>query len=425
MIVNSILTVCRREEMSYSMKLNHFYQGDALEVLKTFPDESIDCCASSPPYWALRDYKCEGQLGLEPTAAEYIEKLCAIYDEVYRVLKKTGTCWVNLGDTYAGGGQGPTGKNGIGNHSERQGYTRGIDKNHMNIKPKSLCLIPSRFAIAMIDRGWILRNELIWHKPNCMPSSVKDRFTIDFETIFFFSKSQKYYFETQYEELSESYLNDKRPMGVLRQKVNKNSKYPDEGQYKKQDALGKATYIGFNAQYSPPLFGRNKRTVWTIPTSSYSQAHFATFPEALIQIPIQAGCPEEVCSKCRKPREPIFEPSPEYDALLGKSWTEDTDEDQTLRAEIGFQARTKTASVTADYIKTGLTDCGCGAPFSAGIVLDPFMGAGTTALTALKLGRSFVGIELNPKYVQMAEDRLREEAGLLWYAVKQKKDEVI
>lgn len=402
------------------MKLNHFYCGDSLDVLKNFPDESIDCCVSSPPYWALRDYGVEGQLGLEKTAAEYIEKLCLIYDEVYRVLKKTGSCWVNLGDTYAGGGQGPTGKNGIGNHSERQGYTRGIDKHHMDIKSKSLCLIPSRFAIAMIDRGWILRNELIWHKPNCMPSSVKDRFTIDFETIYFFSKQQKYYFETQYEELSESYLKDKRPMGVLRQKVNKNSKYPDEGQYKKQDALGKATYTGFNDRYTPPVLGRNKRTVWTIPTSSYSQAHFATFPEALIETPIKAGCPEEVCSKCGKPREPIFEPSPEYATLLGKSWAEDTDTDRELRAEIGFQARTKQASVTAEYIKTGLTDCECGASFVPGIVLDPFMGAGTTALVSLKLGRNFVGIEMNPKYIRMAEDRLQKEAGLLWYAAQRR-----
>lgn len=158
--------------------------GNCAEILKTLPSESIDCVVTSPPYWGLRDYKTEpvewpdgwrGQLGLEPTPQLYIQHLVGIFDEVKRVLKDTGTCWVNLGDTYGG--------------------TTKTDK--------SLAQIPSRFAIAMTDAGWILRNEIIWWKRNCMPSSVKDRFTVDFEKLFFFVKSKKYYFEQQLEPVAE------------------------------------------------------------------------------------------------------------------------------------------------------------------------------------------------------------------------------
>ncbi len=180
------------------MKTNIILNGDALKHLKGLPEKSINMCMTSPPYWALRDYGVEGQLGLESTFEEYINKLCNIFDEVKRVLRKDGTCWVNIGDTYWGGGQGGNdypGKQVV----PSSGYGHKAKGN--SYKSKSLVMIPFRFAIEMVNRGWILRNTIIWHKRNCMPSSVKDRFTVDFEYIFFFSKKKKYYFETQYEPI--------------------------------------------------------------------------------------------------------------------------------------------------------------------------------------------------------------------------------
>ena len=157
------------------MELNKIYQGDTLEVLKTFPSESVDMCITSPPYWNMRDYDKEGQIGNEETYMEYLDKLSEIFKEVKRVLKKTGSCWVNIGDVYS-------------------------SSNSTGVKKQSLIGIPDRFKLNMIDDGWLCRNEIIWHKPNAMPSSAKTRFNNDYEKMFFFTKDDLYYFETQYEK---------------------------------------------------------------------------------------------------------------------------------------------------------------------------------------------------------------------------------
>lgn len=311
---------------------NKIIQGDALEELKKLSDESIDCAITSPPYWALRDYGVKGQLGLEPTFQEYITKLCDMFDEVKRVLKKEGTCWVNIGDTYGGSGKGVN-RNGMDGSTigttHRTKELNKLTKESWVFKEapkttgdvdKSLCQIPSRFAIEMTNRGWILRNEIIWHKPNCMPSSADDRFTVDFEKVFFFVKSKKYYFEQQLEK-SSWFEKDHRAIDgptygnkALQGEyaINKGGAFRDDGM-------------------------KNKRTVWRINTKGYSEAHFATFPEDLIVPMVKAGCPK------------------------------------------------------------------------GGIVLDIFMGAGTTGLGAKKLGRNYLGIELNPEYIKIAEQRLRQE----------------
>jgi DNA modification methylase len=245
--------------------------GDCLEVLKTLPDESIDCVVTSPPYWALRDYGCEGQLGLEPTFQEYIDKLCNIFDEVKRVLKKEGTCWVNIGDTYS------SGTKGSGCPSDKQLPNKGsryeVRKLDSELQDKCLCQIPSRFAIEMTNRGWILRNEIIWHKPNCMPSSAEDRFTVDFEKVFFFVKSKKYYFE----QILEPY--ESEPSDSDKKRNKSSEKYEGTGLYSE----GERDY------YSKG--GRNKRTVWSITTKGFSEAHFATYPESLVEPMIKSGCP--------------------------------------------------------------------------------------------------------------------------------------
>ena len=312
------------------LELNKIYQGDSLEVIKTFPSESINCCVTSPPYWALRDYGCEGQLGLEPTFNEYINKLCDIFDEVKRVLKKDGTCWVNIGDSY---GQNYRGS-GLDNCSIKQSKNKGtIDfmnktKHNKDLIEKNLCNIPARFSIEMQNRGWILRNVIIWYKPNCMPCSVKDRFTVDFEYVFFFVKNKSYWFEQQYEMLDKQTLE--------RSKYNWTADNQKSSAYKNLNGLNRnesyAEYIDFEN-------GRNKRTVWKVTTKPYKEAHFATYPKDLIEPMIKAGCPIN------------------------------------------------------------------------GIVLDPFIGSGTTALVSLEQNKQYIGIELNPKYITLCNKRLERWKG--------------
>ena len=267
---------------------------------------------------------------------------------------------------------------------------------------------------------FILRNTIIWFKPNCMPSSAKDRFTVDYEPVFFFSKNKKYWFEQSFEPYAPA--SDVRYRQALRAGKSYNTKEPyrtntpfagaakikgDSPQYKR--GIGSVQSRGEDADglvvggTNPS--GRVKRSVWKIPTKPYSEAHFATFPPALIQPMVKAGCPEFICKKCGKTREVILEPSEEYKKLLGKGWTSHKTDMQT-----GMTVTSnKKASVCADYRKTGYTDCGCNAGFVGGVVLDPFMGSGTTALVARSLGRNYIGIELNSKYIELAEKRLSQQ----------------
>ena len=354
------------------------YQGDALSILKSFPSDSVDCIVTSPPYWALRAYQTEpqiwdgnprcrhewvaeiaapegysgqsrkrwqhgqsrqtatgtwttslthgtfcqfcgawrGELGLEPNFDLYLKHLCDIFDEAKRVLKRTGTCWVNLGDCYAGSG-GPGGDYGRMYRGESKAGMKDLrganpNKKVLTVPDKSLVLVPFRFALAMVDRGWRLRNTVVWHKPNCMPQSVTDRFTVDFDYIFFFVKSQRYYFNQQFE--------------------------PAVGDHASGNGFQRASQIarGGRGNSKPwyPKARRNRRCVWKVPTRALGGSHFAVYPEALVETPIRAGSPP------------------------------------------------------------------------GGVVLDPFLGAGTTAVVAKKLRRKYIGIELNPEYVALAEQRI-------------------
>ncbi len=412
------------------MKTNKIYQGDSLEVLKTLPDKSIHMCMTSPPYWALRDYGVNEQLGLEGTFDEYINKLCDIFDEVKRVLRDDGTCWVNLGDTYYGSGAGtqknnvePTGKQVYvmpygsnrtreWNRPSRSEYEKaGIKKKclicnknffgkensqfcskkclntkgnnfrsqNRQLPDKCMVMIPFRFAIEMVNRGWILRNTIIWHKNNAMPSSVNDRFTVDFEYLFFFSKKKKYYFEKQQEKRKDTW-------GGRWGKMPKGDR-PNAMRGRKE-----MTKEEFETHYGDK---RNKRTTWTINTKSFKDAHFAVYPEELCETPINAGCPEFVCKKCGKPREKIIE-------VIG-----DRVGSSKRLGEKYEYGRPQRGKYKNDYKTTGLSDCGCNAGFEGGIVLDPFFGAGTTGLVALKQSKKFVGSELNPDYIKIAEKRLK------------------
>lgn len=393
------------------LKLNKIYAIDCRVGMKQLPGESIDCVVTSPPYWALRDYrtkrllwdadsqcqhkwqasglcsKCKGwkgQLGLEPTFEFYIKHLCYIFDEVKRVLKNTGTCWINLGDAY---GHSSRIDNQYGKYRIETLGMKKYGGHSIRGLEKSLCLIPFRFAIEMINRGWLLRNVIIWLKPNCMPSSVRDRFTVDFEYLFFFVKNKRYWFETQYEKWT-----DKRPADIKRALFG-HKRYEGKMNLDKQGsfAFSESKVVG------NPLQGRNKRCVWQIPTQPFKEAHFATFPEALIETPIKAGCPEFICKKCGKARERIFDVEYEWQTN-GK--TMGPKQKMGITATIPGHAIKKVKSI-------GYTNCSCSAGWENGIVLDPFMGSGTTAIVSRKLGRNFIGFEINPRYAKICNERLR------------------
>jgi len=258
------------------LEINKIYCGDCLDILKHIPDESINCCITSPPYWALRDYGVEGQVGLEPTFDDYVNRLCDICDEVKRVLRKDGTCWVVIGDNYSGSSM--TGGTNSFEKRDRQKHRQFKNKSRIDtLPPKCLTMVPFRFAIEMVNRGWILRNTIIWYKPNAMPQSVKDRFTVDFEYIFFFVKNKKYWFEQQLEKYTEP-LNR---WGGPKIKTNGNSSW-DKG-------TGQLTYR--DRYLRPNKYGKNKRCVWNIPTKPFKGAHFAVYPPDLIEPIVKAGCP--------------------------------------------------------------------------------------------------------------------------------------
>jgi len=363
---------------------SEFLKGDALAVLRTLPDESVDCCVTSPPYWGLRDYGVAGQLGLEPDFRDYLANLCDVFNEVRRVLKNEGTLWVNLGDSYFGSGKGNGDKN---NDPKSSAKARSRNLRKARGHPKSLAQIPSRFAIEMTDRGWILRNEIIWHKPNAMPQSVRDRFTVDFEKMFFFTKSKRYYFETQHEPFASNAFDQARM---------RSGRKEYSGKWGSENHSAVPTQRAFVAGGSA---GRNKRSVWTIPSRPFREAHFAVFPSALIETPIRAGCPGAVCRACGTPRFPIWKTKAKQHSIgatSGTYWkTRNFSGDNTVRnlSEL-----------------LGSTDCGCGAGWKPGLVLDPFMGSGTTAEVALRQGKHFIGIELNPNYIRIARNRIKRLA---------------
>ena len=327
-------------------------EGDALAVLRTLADESVNCCVTSPCYWGLRDYGVPGQMGLEKTPEEFVERLVAVFREVRRVLRDDGTIWVNLGDSYAASTK------GSGGHNPKQDSNAGSwhDSRRWKIpgglKQKDLVGIPWRVAFALQADGWWLRSDIIWHKPNPMPESVTDRPTKAHEYLFLLAKSARYYYDAKaiaepckldtprrYERgRSDHHKNaDGGPGNQTICKTLEHMRRRSSGNVTRKLANGTDsrlnTHMGSSVPWTDTGEGRNRRTVWTVSTKPFKGAHFATFPPKLIEPCILAGCPP------------------------------------------------------------------------GGVVLDPFCGSGTTGMVARQHGRNFVGIELNPDYAVMARAR--------------------
>lgn len=311
-------------------------EGDAVEILRDAPAGIAQTCITSPPYFGLRDYGVAGQIGLEQTLDAYVAEMTALFAESRRVLRDDGTLWLNLGDSYAGswGAQGHresstnddrVSRNQIANHPKRASNTGSI--RQAGLKAKDRMMVPARVALALQADGWWLRDEIVWHKPNPMPMSITDRTTPSHEMIYMLSKAAKYSYDQK---------SIKEPMS---EKSAARYAYAFGG--KKNEALkagDNPTAVVGERDVGDGL--RNKRSVWTIPTKPFKEAHFATFPPDLIEPCILAG------------------------------------------------------SAKGDT------------------VLDPFMGAGTTGLVADRLGRNAIGIELNPKYAEMARKRITDDSPL-------------
>jgi DNA modification methylase len=257
------------------------YCGDSLAVLRELPDETVNCVVTSPPYWGLRDYGVEGQMGQEKTPAEYVANLTEVFREVRRVMRSDGTAWVNMGDCYNGSGAKARQRNSPKQMTNRGGQSqRGTDIS--GLKPKDLVGMPWRLAFALQADGWYLRQDIIWHKPNPMPESVRDRCTKAHEYVFLLTKAERYYWND---------ANCKEPFADARMgNPGKHSgRYPRESG--RQDAGPMYRGQGWNRDGTRK--GRNRRSVWTIIPKPFKDAHFATYPPELVRRCLSAGCPPD------------------------------------------------------------------------------------------------------------------------------------
>jgi len=341
------------------MKQHRVLIGDCIESMRTLQDQSVSTCVTSPPYYGLRDYGMAGQIGLEVTPAEFVGRLVEVFREVRRVLRNDGTVWVNMGDTYASiaGGYAPggsAGKHDTVSQATRGAVLRGTRRSPpAGLKQKDLMGIPWRLAFALQDDGWYLRQDIIWHKPNPMPESTRDRCTKSHEYLFLLSKSPRYFYDQDAikepvalssitrmaQDLEQQRGSDRVPgksNGPMKAVRSKRDSFKRDDSKREQPIPGQSlgTHRPDREESAWPLDTRNKRSVWTVPTQGFKGAHFATFPPDLIRPCILAGAP------------------------LG------------------------------------------------GTVLDPFGGAGTTAVVAMQEGRKSILCELNPDYAAMAERRI-------------------
>ena len=390
--------------MKYEIKT-----GNVLTVLKTLPENSVHCVVTSPPYWGLRSYKTEpqdwngwrGELGLEPTPELFVQHIVEVFREVRRVLREDGTLWMNLGDSYCAAANGARDAERWPKYS--RGHVGSLDKRLQGIKTKDIVGIPWRVAFALQADGWYLRSDIIWAKPNPMPESVTDRPTKAHEYLFLLTKSPRYYFD------QEAVREPHALASIQRAKKPANPRTRTRGSSAIEET-GVASLKWQPEQIILSAGGRNLRTVWTIPTQPYKEAHFATYPEKLVSPCIKAGTSERgCCATCGAPWEREVQKPDMKDRPLRSEAKQEGE-----RIHSGFDGYPQSAGQAYQKWRnenpnttTGWhpTCAHPGTPIPA-TVLDPFCGSGTTGVVALSLGRRFLGIELNPEYVKMAERRI-------------------
>ncbi len=433
--------------------------GDVREQLALLPDDSVHCVITSPPYWGLRNYGVAGQIGLEPDFGQYVETMVAVFRDVRRVLRPDGTLWLNLGDSYHNGDKGGYARDRVKATDSLQ--VSNLANNFIGapnrqpqpgLKPKDLVGMPWRVAFALQADGWWLREDIIWAKPNPMPESVTDRCTRSHEYIFHLTKSERYFHDAA--AIREPFSDGrngrdyKTPDGwdtgagshgsVHRNGREKGQKdwrpVADRHGNRAEDwdrlRLRQDGQHGRHGRSQPPPSernrggrtdgftkpndidpsgngGRNKRSVWTIASEPFPEAHFATFPTALVEPCILAGTSAHgVCASCGAPWARITETSYENP---GNRKTNGPRSLGNRQITAGFEVRLEKRVVSLGWTPT----CGCGGSGTAqATVLDPFGGAGTTGLVADRLRRNAILIELNPEYAEMARRRIERDAGM-------------
>lgn len=365
---------------------------DVMHGLAQLADQSVHCVVTSPPYWGLRDYGIPGQIGLEPTPDAFVARLVDVFREVKRVLRDDGTLWLNLGDTYAAGGMGA----GSGKQLTNRGTAVGghMDKPRKapeGLKPKDLVGIPWRVALALQADGWYLRSDIIWAKPNPMPESVTDRPTKSHEYVFLLTKAERYFYDA--EAIKEPAVSDHASGNGFKR----------DARLTYQNADG--TPRGNDKQWVDVGGNRNKRSVWSIATISYPDAHFATFPPDLPELCVKAGTSQKgCCVACGAPYARVLEVESRPNAPACNGKYDGNGKHRTIAGGVWNDARNR--------IDMGWQPgCECAADMRPCTVLDPFSGAGTTALVADRLQRDAIGIELNPEYSALSSRRLDDDRG--------------
>ena len=410
------------------MSVKLLYGMDVIDGLKTLADESVHCVVTSPPYWGLRTYGVDGQMGLEKTPEEYVSKIVEVFREVKRVLREDGTLWLNLGDSYWGGGFGtsPNGNEDFAKRYPKQASNKGtadhetrkqlgILKKGNFLKPKDMVGIPWRVAFTLQNDGWYLRSDIIWAKPNPMPESVTDRPTKSYEHVFLLTKSERYFYdriavleEAAYDGRKDTVMKGSEKYDGVQENASRGHerwrKMPrkNDGTGHAGDGTNVREHSGCSMNNPDYAMMRNKRDVWMIPTESYRGAHFATFPAALVEPCILAGTSAMgCCGKCGKSVKRMIKT-----LGVGKKVTPGSKTERKI--EIGLRTAIGGAERDCAVVETlgWEPQCKCNVETVRCVVLDPFGGSGTVGEVAAKLGRDAILIDLNKAYEPLARERI-------------------